>query len=192
MVELQYLLADLTSGSDEQARTAVDEIATIGETAITVLKNLIANPEPDIRWWAFRALAAIDHPNITSILHEAIHDPNPSVRQCVILGLRHHPTPKAIPDLIAHLHEEDRLLARLAANTLVAIGSEAVPSLLDVMENSPQAARLEAVKALAEIGDTRAVPAFFTAIRDGDSTLVEYWADIGLERIGIGMAFFKP
>ena len=192
MTEIQNLLANLTSGDDKQAQAAVKEIAAMGEMAIPTLKTLLSEPEPDTRWWAIRALAAIEHPEVANILHEAIHDPNPSVRQCAVLGLRQHPTPEPISDLIAYLHDADQLLARLAANALVTIGSDAVPSLLKVLENGPQNARLEAVKALAEIGDTRAVPAFFTAIRDGDSSLVEYWADIGLERMGIGMAFFKP
>ena len=54
------------------------------------------------------------------------------------------------------------------------------------------AARVEAIKALAEIKDPRCIEAFFLAIQNGDSPLVEYWADQGLERLGVGMSFFKP
>jgi len=61
-----------------------------------------------------------------------------------------------------------------------------------MMENGPQAARVEAAKALAEIRDPRTIAAFFNALQNGDSPLVEYWADQGLERLGIGMSFFSP
>ena len=126
------------------------------------------------------------------ILQSAFQDPDPSVRQCAALGLSRHPTPAALPELIAALKEKDRLLARLAATALVAIGAPSVPALIEIMESGPQIARLEAVKALAEIGDPQAIPVFFKAVKEGDSNLVEYWSEVGLEKLGIGMAFFKP
>ena len=94
-------------------------------------------------------------------------------------------------DLIAALNDSDRLCASLAADALVSIGAAAVPALLAVLENGKPAARIEAARALALIGDTRAIPAFFKTL-EGKSTLVEYWAREGLERMGVGMAFFKP
>jgi HEAT repeat protein len=72
------------------------------------------------------------------------------------------------------------------------MGSEAVPALLEVMDGAPQNARVEATRALAEIKDPRCISPFFAAIQNGDSPLVEYWADQGLEKLGIGMSFFSP
>jgi len=60
-----------------------------------------------------------------------------------------------------------------------------------VLNSSPQAARLEAARALALIADQRAIPSLFQAL-DGESALLEYWANEGLERMGVGMAFFIP
>ena len=70
-------------------------------------------------------------------------------------------------------------------------GAAAVPALLDLLETGLQAVRLETARTLAMIGDTRAIPALFNAL-DEDSALMEYWANEGLERMGVGMAFFKP
>jgi HEAT repeat protein len=53
------------------------------------------------------------------------------------------------------------------------------------------AARIQAARALALIGDTRAIPELFNAL-DGDSALLEYWAGEGLEKMGVGMVFFTP
>jgi HEAT repeat protein len=192
MTKLQALLQTLTSGDDEQAESVVAAISNYGGDAIPLLDEFLTSPDPDIRWWAVRALAAIDHAEIPPLLQKSLVDIDPSVRHCAALGLSVHPTADAIPDLIAALSGEDSMFARLAAKALIAVGSQAVPPLLDVMQNGPQNARLEAVRALAELGDSRAIGAFFKAIRDGDSSLIEYWSDIGLDRMGIGMKFFKP
>jgi HEAT repeat protein len=79
----------------------------------------------------------------------------------------------------------------LAGDALVAIGSPAVPALLEVLQAGVHPARLEAVRALARIGDERAIPALFTAL-DDSSALIEYWANEGLERMGVGMVFYRP
>ena len=64
-------------------------------------------------------------------------------------------------------------------------------SLLDAMQHGEHLARLEAVRALAKIGDQRAIPALFEAL-DDSSALIEYWASEGLEKMGVGMVFYKP
>jgi HEAT repeat protein len=89
------------------------------------------------------------------------------------------------------LADQDALSRRLAGDALVAIGSPAVPELLEVMEQDDPLVRLEAVRALAKIGDERAVPALFVAL-DDSSALIEYWASEGLEKMGVGMIYFKP
>ena len=52
-------------------------------------------------------------------------------------------------------------------------------------------ARLEAVRALSKIGDQRSIPALFECL-DDSSALIEYWAGEGLEKMGVGMVFYKP
>ncbi len=83
------------------------------------------------------------------------------------------------------------LVAELAGGALAANGSPALPALLEALQNGSQAARLIAVRALAEIGDTESIPALFAALSES-SALMEYWAAQGLERMGVGMTFFDP
>jgi HEAT repeat protein len=77
-----------------------------------------------------------------------------------------------------------------------AFGEPAVPpdrvrgAALPFQIPSPHARR-EAARSLAAIGDPRAVPALYEVLED-DSALLVYWAEQGLERMGVGMAFFKP
>ena len=185
------LLNQLTSGDDQRAEAAALALADFGVKILPSLQGLLHSPDPEVRWWATRALAELDTPQVAPLLIKSLQDGDITVRQCAALALsyRHHDT--AITYLIAVLNDPDRLLAHLAADALVASGAAAVPALLEVMQTGLQAARLEAVRALALIGDTRAIPALFTALDEG-SALIEYWADEGLQRMGVGMTFFKP
>jgi HEAT repeat protein len=136
-------------------------------------------------------LAEIPGEQAAGKLEQALSDPDPAVRQCAALGLGKQCAPRAIPALLQAMHDSDSLVARLAANALAAIGAPAVEPILELIKNAPQQVQLEAARVLALIADPRAIPVLFNAL-DGDSMLLEYWANEGLERMGVGMAFFKP
>ncbi|HSF83511.1 MAG TPA: HEAT repeat domain-containing protein [Anaerolineales bacterium] len=191
MEELDIAIAELTSGEEERAERAAVTFARHGERALEALRAPLASPEADTRWWAVRALAEIPGKATSRLLIKALEDPETPVRQCAAQALRQQPDPDAISALIEAMHSEDALLARLAANALIAIGTSATTKLLEVLNSSPEAVRLEAARALAMIADQRAIPSLFQAL-DGDSALLEYWANEGLERMGVGMMFFKP
>lgn len=192
---IQDYLAELACGEDERAEAAALALGELAQEnsnrVIAGLKTLLMSDVPDHRWWALRALATVQHPKIAFLLARSLTDPAPDVRQCAAVGLRSHPDPQVIPHLIDALEDPAPLVADLAADALIAIGDSAVPALLEVMQGGVQTSRLKAVRALATIGDTRAVPALFAAL-DEDSAWMEYWATEGLERMGIGMMFFTP
>ena len=83
------------------------------------------------------------------------------------------------------------MVSNLATNALVAIGAEAVPFLLESLKTSPQAARINAMRALADIRDYRAVQAMMSALEE-DSMLMQHWAEEGLERLGLNMVYLDP
>ena len=194
-MEIQDTLSELTSGEDGRAEAAVAALARLADEAagevLAVLQSLLASPQADERWWAARALAAVPHPAVAGLLAAALGDADASVRQCAALGLRLHPDAPVIPALIAALDDPDALAADLATDALVSNGQAAVPALLEALKSGTRTARLKAVRALATIQDPRAIPALFAAL-DEDSALMEYWATEGLERMGVGMMFFKP
>lgn len=159
--------------------------------AFQALQALLRSPDADQRWWAGRALAALQYPDVPGQLLLMLGDPDAAVRQCAALGLRLHPNPGAVSALAAALDDADSLAGDLAGEALAAIGAPAVPALLEVMQAGTRRARLKAVRALAAIGDPRAIPALFAAL-DEDSALMEYWASQGLEKMGVGMTFFLP
>ena len=189
--DLTVYLAELTCGEEKRAERAVAALTGCGEPALQALRGLLASTDSENRWWAARALAEIADDRASALLIGALSDEDASVRQCAALALRRRPDPGAAPFLLTALSSRDHLLAHLAADALAAIGKPVVPDLLEVMEKGDQAVRLEAIRALAQIADPRSVPVLFAAL-DEDSALLEYWANEGLERMGVGMVFFKP
>ncbi len=189
---LLHALQDaIARGDDEATEQAVQALVASGEAAVPALLELSQADDAETRWWALRALAEIQHPDVPRRLQEALHDPDPAVRQVAALGLRHQPTSEAVPDLITLLAGKDRLLASLAADALAAIGKAATEALIQALREGSPAARIEAARALAQLGDQASIPALFEAL-DSPSPFVEHWANEGLERMGVGMVFFNP
>lgn len=191
MPDLYALVAELTCGDDRRAEAAALEFAAQKEQAIPVLKSLLDSPDEDTRWWATRALGAIQHRDVTPLLLRSLRDPAVSVQYCAAVALRAQPDITAIPSLITLLRSEDQLLARLAADALEAIGPPATPALVAVMENGSHSEVIYAVRALSRIGDYRAIPSLFKAL-DHESIVIQHWADKGLEDLGVGMSFYEP
>lgn len=190
-MELKVLVTELTSGDDVRAEAAAVRLPEFAEAALAVLRSLLTDPNPDTRWWAVRALIEFSGCQTNPLIISALGDSDQAVRQCAILALQQCPDESAEGALISMMFDEDSLTARLAANALIAIGPPAVPALVSLLKDGPSRQRLEAVRALAIIGDQRSIPALFNVLEE-DSALMEYWANIGLERMGIGMMFFKP
>lgn len=189
-IDMQNLLDDLTSGDDSRAENAIPAIVDLGAAAIPPLLELTRAPDVDSRWWAARALAASPHA-LTAHLIPLLDDPAPDVRAAAALALCHHPGEDAIPALIKTLADEDSIATGLAANALVKIGKPATLSLIEVMKEAPIGVRILALRALGEIRDHRAIPILMKSMSE-ESAVLEYWAQIGLERLGLDMVYIKP
>ena len=190
MPSLNELLAELTSGDESRAEAAVSGLMDLGEEALPSLREMLGAEDPDHRWWALRTLAQAPQPQ-TEWLLKLINDPAADVRQAAVLGLCTHPDEKAIRALIQALSDDDSMVSGLAGTALVAIGKAAVPFLLEIPKEVPQTAHINAIRALAEIVDQRAIPVLMTALED-DSIVVQHWAEEGLERLGLNMVYLKP
>ena len=187
---LQSLLDDLVSGDETRAENAVTALVDLGEDGIPALLDLTHSPDTDSRWWAVRTLAQSPLSQ-TEWLVPFLNDPAPEVRQCAALGLAVRPDESATQPLIRALSDEDGMVGSLAVNALVKIGGAAVPSLIEVVKSASQSSRIHALRALAEIGDHRAIP-IMMKVMDEDSALLQHWAKEGLERLGLNMVYIKP
>jgi HEAT repeat protein len=190
--------AELTSGDDERAERSIPAIVALGEAALPRLLDLTRAPDADTRWWAVRALAASPHTR-TSDLIPTLSDSSPEVRAASALALCGHPGGEAVEALVNLLADEDSLVAGLAGNALVRIGSPSVASLLKVMDarvepgrnEASSSVRIAALRALAEIRDHRAIPTMMKCLGE-ESAVLQYWAQEGLERLGLNMVYVKP
>ena len=189
MDKLGDLLADLTSGKTERAEAAALALPK-QKGALEKLSELVRDKNPDLRWWATRAIAEFKGEKAGQLLLTALKDADKSVRHCAALGLSKHPNPKAVSQFIHSLSESDPLLARLAGDALIAHGKDATEALIAALETPQMEIKVEAARALALISDTRAIPALFKLL-DSDSVLLEHWAGEGLEKMGVGMRFFE-
>lgn len=190
IVEIEDLLAELTSGDDLRAENSIPAIMELGAAAIPELWDLTRANDVDSRWWAVRALAASPHTR-TDDLIPLLSDSAPEVRAAAALALCNHPHESAVGALIKSLADGDPLTAGLAANALTKIGSQSVPSLLEVMGKAPTSIRILALRALSEIRDHRAIPVMMKCLGEG-SAILQYWAREGLDRLGLNMVYVKP
>jgi len=190
-MDVTDVLDELSCGEDERAEAALPHLAPWGPEVVEILQERLLNPEPDVRRWAVRGLAEVQDERVSGLLAKALADPDLGVRWCAELALRQHPSEKAAAALVSMLSGQDALSRRLAGDALVAIGSPAAPLLLEALQTDQGLARLEAARALAKIGDESSIKALFEAL-DDSSALVAYWANEGLERMGVGMVFYKP
>jgi HEAT repeat protein len=188
---LEALLADLTSGDEGRAESAVPKLAALGETIIIPsMRTLLDSDDADIRWWAIRTLASLPALDAGVIL-PSLADAAPEVRQCAALGLCGHPSEAAIPALIGALSDSDSLVAELSARALIAVGEPATESLLEVLKDAKPSAKIHAMHALAEIADPRSIRPMIESMSES-SAMLQYWAQIGLEKMGVNMVYVKP
>jgi HEAT repeat protein len=187
---LNDLLVELTSGDEERAEAAVPALIELGQEAVTALLEMLSSPDPDRRWWAIRVLAQTPQARGEWLL-PFLEDPEEEVRQAAALGLCSLPDTDAIPALLRALADPDSMVSTLACNALIAVGKPAVPGLLEYLKGATQTARINAMRALAEIEDHRAIPALMAAFEE-DSVMLHHWAEEGLERLGLNMVYLKP
>lgn len=189
-IDMQDLLAELTSGDDTRAENSIPALIALGLVVIPALLDLTHAAEVDSRWWAVRALAASPHTRTKDLL-PLLNDSAPEVRAATALALCNHPHENAVEALIKSLADEDSLTAGLAGNALVKIGSASVPALIEVMNEAPTGVRIFALRALSDIRDQRAIPVMMKSLSD-ESAVLQYWGREGLERLGLNMVYIKP
>ncbi len=190
MPDLQRLLSELTSGSDDRAERVIPSIVEFGAAALPALLELTHSESDDERWWAVRALAASPYTRTESLL-PLLNDSAPEVRAATALALSLHPHEAAVSGLIRALADEDAMTAGLAGNALVKIGGPSVAALIGVMKEAPLSVRIIVLRTLAEIRDHRAIPVLMQSMNE-ESAVLQYWAQTGLERLGLDMVYIKP
>jgi HEAT repeat protein len=188
--DLNVLVERLTGKDEPGAEAAALLLAKAGQEGMSQVEPLLRSENQDHRWWAIRTLAAMDDPD-PAWFRQALHDPSAEVRAGGALALVAHPDHAALADLIEALDDEDSVTASLATRALVVAGEAAVPGLMEAFEAATPRARIQIVRALAELRDVRAIKLLLQASEEG-SAAVQYWAREGLDLLGLDMIYLTP
>ena len=127
----------------------------------------------------------------THDLIEFVNAKDDETRATAIYALRTRSTADAVTALVTVLANPDSFLARTACDSLIHIGKDATPKLIEALMHQNIQTRGLAARALAHLKEVSSIPALFNALND-DSMMVQYWADEALERMGVGQIYFKP
>jgi len=202
---VQALLEAVAAGDDEAAERAAR--ACTGQAwLLPALRPLLADGDPDRRWWAVRVLALLDNEEAAPLLIERLHDANEAVRCAAALGLGELTSEGAVPALIASLADPSGWVRDSAGDALARIGAPALPALVAAM-HSRDGMRVRATAALRKIviADLHrlainqypplygpALAALFRALND-PNRLVRHSAHDALDRLGLlKTVFFRP
>lgn len=188
---LKDLLEAIDAQDDARAEEAACAVGRLGEAVRPALEELLASGDRDRRWWAVRALAAAGTPGAVTALIRALDDADPDIRACAVVGLSELQPVEAIEPLLARLSDPSAYVGRLAADALARFGTSAVKPLIATLQEGDTSARAGAARALCALRPQEAIPALCLAL-DDPSAIVTYYAEEALERMGVGMVFFRP
>jgi HEAT repeat protein len=181
----------VAGGDDTQAEESAAALSEAGDEATPALRDILADLDPDRRWWAVRALAAIGTDAAIRLLIAALEDDDADVRACAVVALSKLKPQEAIEPLVARLSDRSAYIARLTADGLARFGQPAVPALINALEDGDTVARAGAARALGAIQPEEAIPALYQAL-DDPSAFVTYYADEALHKMGVGIVLFRP
>jgi HEAT repeat protein len=187
---LRAFLAAVAAEEESRAEESARGLRQVGDEAIPELRALLADPDPNRRWWALRALAAVGTDAAAKLLITALEDGDADVRACAVVALSKLKPKEAIRPLVARLSDNSAYVGRLTADALAQFGQPAVEALIDALQEGETAARAGAARALSAIQPEEAIPALYQAL-DDPSALVTYYAEEALERMGVGILFFR-
>jgi len=188
---LKLFLDRIAIGDDDRTEAAALALGPLGDAVIPTLRELLAAGDPDRRWWAARALAAVGTDEARTLLVPALSDPDLDVRACAAQGLGELRAEEAVPALVRCMATPSSFVSRIAADSLARIGYPAVPALIAALKEGKAPARSGAARALSIIQPQEAVPALCEAL-DDPSAVVTHYAEEALERMGVGLVLFHP
>jgi HEAT repeat protein len=152
---------------EEVASSAFFKLKDAGALAKPELLRIIEqSPLEDLRYLAAHGVEwAIEN---LGLLIRLLFDSHAQVRFCATLGLRQLKAQSSLPQVLDLLsREKDDLVVGSILKMLGEIGdASVVPSLLDWARSPDDFHRLDAIEALARIGDERAVPIAKALLRE--------------------------
>ncbi|GIV80524.1 MAG: hypothetical protein KatS3mg050_4918 [Litorilinea sp.] len=176
----------VSEGDDSRAEALV---AQLGAEDVPSLTEQLRSTQPDIRWWAARALAQVGDARAVSGLAGALADPEAAVRAVAVRALAQlssrcpDPVRTCLPAMAALLRDPDGLVRQAAADALALCGEDAVPLLAEILARGSAPERSRAAYALRKMACLPAAVVLYRYL-DDENLLVQTHAYEGLDDLG--------
>jgi HEAT repeat protein len=151
---------------------AQQALRSMGQAVIPYLLAALSTADsPGVRALLLRSLSFYEDERVLDPLHAALSDPDEDVREVAAFALASRGDPDALEEV---LMTPQRIPGtNTSARALAQIGAQAVDPLILALSDAtrPEFARVNAVTALGEIGDARAVEPLVAILRDETSAI---------------------
>lgn len=187
------LLAQLAAAAHDAAaaEAALGALPALGAAGLPGLQQLCQNPDPAVRWWAVRALSALQLADAIPILISCLQDAAEMVQAAALLALASYADARAAAAVGGVLAGGSSYLVRQAGDALRQMGAAGEVELIAALRHPHEVTRVNAARALAFTDGQQAIAPLFAALED-ESAAVSYWVEQALDRRGTGMVYFQP
>jgi HEAT repeat protein len=190
------LIKSLSSSDGSKRQEAAEKLAGAGKDAVSPLIEALTDKHPGVRAGAAYALGKIGDLQAAPPLIDHLQDPNENVRSITASALGRLGDPRAgvpLSKILKDSYADARLMASRSlaniAKTLRTKGETGpVSPLIEALDDQDKRIRLNAVIALARIGDERAVQPLMNLMLRQEDYDVQTAAIAGLGDLGSPMA----
>jgi len=145
------------AGADTSARLAIMwTLEKIGTSAVAPLIVALKDQDWNVRQEAARSLGRLGGTRSTEALIAALNDENMYVRQAAVEALRRIGDARAVKPLMRAFWHADASMRETIGVALYSIGAPAVSPLITALRDSDEKVRIDAIKLLGLIGETKA------------------------------------
>lgn len=189
---VNQLTQPVTEANEAEYEAAAIALGEQGEAALPAIRALAASEKEDIRFWAVRGLWANGGEAAQNILLDLLADEAEMIRSGAALALGELKAEAAIPALARLMSEDPSASGDHAADALGKIGEPAASALIAALKDERSRVRIRAAKALIPVESQAAIPDLIHCLDYDPSYLVRHYADMALERMGVGeMVYFQ-
>lgn len=166
------LVSMLRDGDRSVREAAKGALAAIGEPSVPALGLCLSDPQLEVQEAASSILASIADERVLAPLIDSLGNRDWIVRMHAAKALGRIGNSSSVASLIPLLQDKVKAVREETATTLAAIGTAAVPALLDALTHAEWLVRLHAVEALGKMRSPEAVEPLLSVLFNDPDTAV--------------------
>lgn len=171
----QFLLEGLEDDSWLNRVAAAGYLEKRGTEVLKLLQKGFAEGSGDLKYWCLRLLVQILGPESAGFLRKGLQNEDANIRHYVIRSMEDVQDEWTQPILVEALSDPNWANRKTAATILQVRGKRAVPALVECLKSDSADVLYWAVKALATVGDERAIKPLERLLHGSKSPQVAEW-----------------